>query len=231
MMQAIPIYIGFDSREASAYHVCCQSIIERATVPVAFHPLALNLLQGYTETHQDGSNAFIYSRFLVPWLQGTGHAIYLDGDMLVRGDVAELWALRRFDQGVQVVKHKDYETKAPLKYLGAKNENYPYKNWSSVMLWNAGFQKNRRLTPQFIAKQSGRYLHRFEWLDDDRVGELPATWNHLVAEYEPSDAKLYHFTLGAPCFGGEYAQQEGAWEWQRTLQNALAPLGGPATTG
>ena len=183
VMQVIPCYIGFDPREAAAYHVCCQSIIEHATVPVAFHPLALNLLQGYTEEHADGSNAFIYSRFLVPWLQGTGHAIYLDGDMLVRGDIAELWEMRRHDQGVQVVKH-DYETKAPVKYLGSKNENYPCKNWSSVMLWNCGFLKNRRLTPQFVSKATGRYLHRFEWLDDDRVGELPATWNHLCGEYD-----------------------------------------------
>jgi hypothetical protein len=40
---------------------------------------------------------------------------------------------------VQVVKH-DYKTKFPRKYLGTEmesaNENYPRKNWSSLILWN-----------------------------------------------------------------------------------------------
>jgi hypothetical protein len=234
-MLPIPIYVGFDPREAAAYHVCCQSILAQASVPVAFVPLALHLLGEYDERHGDGSNAFIYSRFLVPHLERWGgantHAIFLDGDMLARGDIAELWALRRHDVGVQVVKH-DYRTKYPTKYLGAKNDDYPRKNWSSVMLWNNRFLGNRQLTPAFVAKAPGSYLHRFAWLPDERIGDLPPEWNHLCMEQEPAaDCKLYHYTVGAPCFGGEYAAQEGAGEWHRTLRNALAPLGGPATTG
>jgi hypothetical protein len=234
-MLPIPVYVGYDPREAVAYHVCCQSILQHASVPVAFIPLALHLLRDYDEHHGDGSNAFIYSRFLVPHLERWGyantHAIFLDGDMILRGDIAELWEMRRYDVGVQVVKH-DYRTKHPVKYLGAVNEDYPRKNWSSVMLWNNRFLGNRKLVPEFVARAPGSYLHRFEWLPEDRIGELPAKFNHLCMEQEPaSAAKLLHFTVGTPCFGGEYARQEGAAEWQATLANALAPLGGPATTG
>jgi hypothetical protein len=234
-MRPIPIYVGYDPREAVAYHVCCQSIIEHASGPVAFIPLALPHLREYDETHGDGSNAFIYSRFLVPYLERWGdgnlHAIYIDGDMLVRDDIYKLWALRNPRMGLQVVQH-DYKTQHAQKYLGAKNEDYPCKNWSSVILWNCRFMENRKLTPEFIAAQPGSFLHRFEWLSPARVGELPAEWNHLCMEYPPADdAKLYHYTVGTPCFGGRYAEQEGATEWRLTLQNALAPLGQGATHG
>jgi hypothetical protein len=67
--EKINIFVGYDGVvEPVAYHVFCQSVIEKATIPVSFTPLALNTLKGYTETHKDGSNAFIYSRFLVPYL-------------------------------------------------------------------------------------------------------------------------------------------------------------------
>ena len=64
-MTPIPIFIGYDPRESIAYHTCANSIIRQSSKPVAIIPLALNLFNDYTETHTDGSNQFIYSRFLV----------------------------------------------------------------------------------------------------------------------------------------------------------------------
>jgi len=90
--ETIPVFIGYDPREAIAFHTCVNSIIRHATQPVSIHPLALNLLSGYEETHTDGSNHFIYSRFLVPHMAGyIGQAIYIDGDMIVKDDIAKLW--------------------------------------------------------------------------------------------------------------------------------------------
>jgi lipopolysaccharide biosynthesis glycosyltransferase len=214
-MKPIPIFIGYDPREAVAYHTCANSIIRQASQPVAIVPLALNLFSDYTETHTDGSNQFIYSRFLVPHLMGyTGHAIFMDGDMIVRSDIVELWNLREFDKDVQVVKH-DYKTKMTEKYLGAKNEDYPRKNWSSVILWNCNSHPNRRLTPEFVQKATGAELHRFTWIEDSRVGQLPPEWNWLPDEYGPNlDAKLLHYTLGTPCFH-EFATTPQGDEWHR----------------
>ncbi len=184
-------------------------------MPVAVVPLALNNFRDYTETHTDGSNQFIYSRFLVPYLMGySGHAIFIDGDMILRGDIAELWALRQSDKDVQVVKH-DYKTCMPVKYLGARNEDYPRKNWSSVILWNCSSFPNRRLTPEFVQHSTGSELHRFSWIDDDRIGTLPPEWNWLPDEYGPNaDAKLLHYTLGTPCFQ-EFADTPQGNEWHR----------------
>ena len=208
MFKPIKLVIGFDQRESVAYHTFCQSIIEHASAPLTFIPLAINSLKEYKEVHVDGSNDFIYSRFLTPYLNNfEGWAIFADGDMICQADIKELWNLRDESKALLVVKH-NYETKVSKKYLGNKNENYPRKNWSSVILWNCSHPKHRILTPEFIAKQPGSYLHRFSWLDDSDIGELPKEWNWLAIEYpENKNAKLIHYTLGTPCFK-EYKDSE-----------------------
>ena len=42
----INIFIGYDPREAVAYHVCANSFLRHASVPLAFTPLALKGLKG-----------------------------------------------------------------------------------------------------------------------------------------------------------------------------------------
>lgn len=212
----IPIFIGYDPREAIAYHVCSNSIIRHSSQPVAISPLALNILKDYDETHTDGSNHFIYSRFLVPHLMNyKGWAIFMDGDMLLRDDITKLWELRDESKAVQVVKHQ-YRTRLTEKYLGAKNEDYPRKNWSSVILWNCGHPGNAKVTPEFIQSATGAQVHRFTWLTDDLVGELPKEWNWLDIEYDHTpDAKLVHYTLGTPCFHEFSNQGSFSNEWHR----------------
>jgi lipopolysaccharide biosynthesis glycosyltransferase len=200
-MKKINIFIGYDDREAIAYHVCTNSLIRHATIPLSITPLALSNLNDYVENHQDGSNKFIYSRFLTPYIMDyNGWAIFIDGDMIVLDDIAKLWNMRDERYAVMCVHH-DYKTKKEFKYLGAKNENYPRKNWSSVVLWNCGHQANRIITPEYIKNATGAHLHRFNWLDDNEIGEIPIEWNWLPDEFGPNiNAKLLHFTLGTPCF-------------------------------
>lgn len=209
----IRVTIGYDHREAVAYHTFCQSILEKSSMPVSFTPLVLQALPGYQETHTDGSNTFIYSRFLTPFLHGfSGWAIFADGDMICRDDIAKLWSLRDESKAVMCVKH-DYKTKAQDKYLGNKNQDYPRKNWSSLVLWNCGHAANQILAPEFVMKQTGAYLHRFTWLPDELVGELPKEWNWLTTEYPDNyDASLLHYTLGTPCFV-DYKNCDMADEW------------------
>jgi lipopolysaccharide biosynthesis glycosyltransferase len=211
----IPIFIGYDPRESIAYHVCANSIIRQCSQPVSLTPLALNMLRSYNETHTDGSNHFIYSRFLVPNLmQYKGWAIFIDGDMLLRDDITKLIDLADEQYAVMVVKH-NYKTKMTTKYLGSKNEDYPCKNWSSVILWNCAHPKNKILTPDFIESATGAQLHRFTWLDDNDVGSLPIEWNWLPDELGPNpSAKLLHYTLGTPSFH-EFATTPMSDEWHR----------------
>lgn len=201
----IQLFAGFDEREEVGYHAFCSSVIQHATVPVSITPLSLSTVQRiYGAGHRDGSNGFIYLRFLIPYLMRfEGWAIFCDGsDMLMRADIAELADLYDPYKAVQVVKH-DYRTKHPRKYIGtpmeADNADYPRKQWSSVMLINCGHYAWRDMTPAKVAAMTGRHLHRFEFIDDNRIGELPKEWNHLVGEQEENPAaKLVHFTLGIP---------------------------------
>lgn len=219
----IRIFVGYDPREVVACNVFQHSVLEHSSRPVSFIPLARKTLANdYIDYHGDGSNDFIYSRFLIPHLcDYMGWAIFADGDMLCRDDIVKLWDMRDPNKAVQVVKH-EYKTKHPVKYLGARNDDYPRKNWSSVIIWNCSHPANAKLTPSVVGVKPGSYLHRFEWLEDKDIGELPAEWNWLVTEYPKLDsAALVHYTLGAPCFGG-YHYCDYADEWHQTLSQVLS---------
>jgi lipopolysaccharide biosynthesis glycosyltransferase len=224
MSDKINIVVGFDQREAVAYHTFTQSVIEKSSIPVFFTPLAVNTLKDYKETHKDRSNDFIYSRFLTPYLNNfTGWAIFADGDMVCQSDIKELWDLRDESKALLVVKH-NYETKKSIKYLGNINENYPRKNWSSLILWNCAHPKHRMLTPEFIANQSGKFLHRFSWLEDHDIGELPVEWNWLAVEYPVNTkAKIIHYTLGTPCFK-DYKDTDMSDNWFNVHRRSLEGL-------
>lgn len=216
----IPLYIGFDPRESVTAFVLIQSVLQTASQPVADIPLHRPQLRNF-DGQQDGTNSFIYSRFLVPSLQCfEGWAIYCDSDMLFLDDIAKLWALRDESKAVMVVKH-DYKTRHKLKSVGtaleARNEDYPRKNWSSMVLWNCGHPRNRIVTREFAESAGGRALHRFEWLSDEEIGELPKEWNWLVGEYDFNpEAKLVHYTLGAPCFDF-YRRCDYSEEWHKAF--------------
>ena len=215
MAETIHIFIGYDSVESVAYHTLCESILSRASVPVAFHPVKRSMLKDIHNRPLDEtqSNEFSITRFLVPYLmEYKGYAIFMDCDMLVLDDIKKLFDHVDWQKSVSVVKH-DYTPKDTVKYLGAIQHPYPRKNWSSVMVFNCFHQHCRNLTPEYVNTASGLDLHRFKWTFDDLIGELPADWNHLVSEYPPNpNAKLVHYTVGGPYFN-EYAHCEYSDEW------------------
>lgn len=223
-LNKITVVVGFDQKEAIAYHTFCQSILEKSTIPVHFIPLAINSLYFYNENHNDGSNNFIYSRFLTPYLcDFKGFAVYADGDMICNADISELADLFDTSKAVQLVKH-DYKTKRSIKYFGNENKNYPRKNWSSMVIFNCQHPANRVLTPQFIQEHDGAFLHRFQWLQDDEIGELDSTWNYLAIEYKPrKDVKLIHYTLGTPCLV-DFKEAEMSEIWWNTYSRVIEGL-------
>lgn len=215
----LKIFIGYDPAETIAYHVLSHSILRQASGPISITPVNKSNLPMLTRPKQDGSTEFSFSRFLVPYLSDfTGWSIFMDSDMLVMCDIYELVQHMDHSKAVCVVKH-DYKTKHATKFLNNKNEDYPCKNWSSLMLFNN--KKCDGLTPYIVNEESGKHLHRFEWCGLDKVGEVPKEFNHLVGEYkENKKAKIAHYTLGAPCFE-EYAECEFSKEWFQEKEKML----------
>ncbi len=219
----IKVFIGYDSRESVAFSVLSHSIHVRASQPVCIAPLMLSQLGGihHRERHQLQSTDFSFSRFLTPYLCNyEGWSIFMDCDMLVREDIADLWSLRDERYAVQVVKHV-HVPRESTKFLDQPQSRYEKKNWSSVMLFNNA--RCRALTPEYVNTATGLELHQFKWLGDDAlIGALPHRWNHLVG-YDEHDthAANVHYTIGGPYFA-EYAYCEFSGEWRAEREQMLS---------
>jgi hypothetical protein len=219
-MSSLPltVYSGYDERESVGFHTFTQSLIDTSD-SVQLVPINSRISE---KAQTDGTNAFTKARFLVPWLNHfNGWALFVDGvDMLLREDVSKILENKNDWKAVHVVKH-NYQTKHKIKYVGTSmetdNQDYPCKNWSSVILFNCAHFSCRKLTPEFVNQSSGKDLHNFSWVDEHRLGDLPISWNWLVDEYGSNEkAKLLHWTAGIPGFR-HYANSPHSDEWFRTM--------------
>ena len=64
-MKTLKIFIGYDPKEAVAFHVLCHSLMQRSSKPISITPINLKNLKGlYSRQHdQRQSNEFSFSRF------------------------------------------------------------------------------------------------------------------------------------------------------------------------
>jgi hypothetical protein len=216
----IHVFCGFDRRESVGFHVFVSSLLEHASRPVSVHPLS-------SRGMPVGSNEFTFSRFLVPWLCGfTGRAIFCDGaDMLCLGDIVEVDALFNPGFAVQVVKRPSYRTAHREKYVGTimqcPNVDYPRKQWASVMLINCAAPEWRAFTPETLGPMPWRKTLQFEFLRDERIGDLPEKWNRVVDEGDAIEgAALLHWTAGIPAFS-HYRDAPGASQWHAQRSRML----------
>jgi hypothetical protein len=219
----IHLFCGYDAREAIGFHVFVASVLQRASVPVAIHPLDAKGLPA-------GSNSFTFSRFLVPYLMGfKGHAIFADAsDMLMLADIAELDALFNPGYALQVVQHPDYSSRHARKYVGTGMEcdqsNYDRKNWASLMLINCEHPAWGISNPLRIRQMAPLDLLQLRFALSAEIGTLDSKWNRLVDEGHPVEsAAVLHWSSGIPGFT-HYANAPGAEHWfeQRSAMLAVA---------
>ncbi|EMS67417.1 hypothetical protein TRIUR3_19138 [Triticum urartu] len=128
---------------------------------------------------------------------------------------------------VVCVKH-EYAPLETTKMDGAMQTVYPRKNWSSMVLYNCAHPKNvATLTPDAVSTKTGAFLHRFSWLEDDEIGEVPFVWNFLVGhnKVDPDDPttkpKALHYTCGGPWFD-RYRDCEFADLWIKEAEELRA---------
>lgn len=233
------IWIGWDPREAAAFAVCRHSIKRHLSQDIPINGLVLDNLRArglysrpsQTRINSDGykqlwdtisdapmATEFSNSRFLVPQLAVSGLALFMDCDMLARADLVELFDYIESQprKAVWCVKHR-HEPTNTVKMDGQVQTIYARKNWSSVCVFDVVHPANRSLTLDVVNKATGRDLHRFFWLADCDIGELPVEWNWLAGHSTPSVVpKIVHHTDGSPCMAG-YENAAYAGEWRAEL--------------
>jgi hypothetical protein len=211
----ISLFCGYDPREHEGWETFVSSVRRRASVRVDFKKCQ--------DIEQVGTNAFTMARFLVPdKMHFRGRAIFCDAsDQVMLADIAELD--RWFDPqcAVQVVKHKTYKTKHPIKYIGTEMEcpniDYERKNWASVMLINCEHRAWRHMTEKAVKDTRIRDLLQFKFLPDEVIGELNPEWNRLVDEGHPTEGAILHWTAGIPLFA-HYKDAPAANVWRKEYE-------------
>jgi hypothetical protein len=193
LSEPIRVYVGTDETQMVAVQVLEYSIRRFATRPVEVVPM-LNLP---VPTPKDPANrprtGFSFARFLIPSLAGhRGKAIYLDADMLVFGDIADLW-----------------DTPMGASKVLCTRQDQPPITWQN----NAHFQPGRQMSVMLIdcekcmwkiddivrGLDEGKYGYRQLMSDlcvlqPNEIGEnLDPMWNCLE-HFEAGRTKLLHFT-------------------------------------
>ncbi len=194
------IFIGFDSREEICYDVLKYSLEKNSPAPLDIMPLKIRDLAREIAFNRSQdplqSTEFTYTRFLVPYLCGyKGVVLFMDCDMLCFADIQEIFDLDMSGYWLRVVKH-DHRPMSTIKMDGKVQTSYPRKNWSSFMLLNC--EKLTMWTKEAVETQTGKWLHRFEPIPDERIGDIPKTWN-VLDRYDAA-TKLIHYTEGGPWF-------------------------------
>ena len=212
-------FIGWDSREEIAYEVAKRSLLDKTSIDIEVIPIKQGELRNknlYWRDHDPlSSTEFSFTRFLTPYLAGyKGWAVFCDCDFLFRHDVAGLEDYMDGERAVYVVKHQ-YNPPEKTKMDGAVQTQYPRKNWSSFMLMNCAHPAMQILTPELVSRETGLYLHRFQWLENKYIGELPLAYNYLEGWHNKEDCPnpiAVHFTRGGPWFR-DYMHVEYGDEW------------------
>jgi lipopolysaccharide biosynthesis glycosyltransferase len=206
-MMPLNLYIGYDTKEKIASDVCEYSVKKNSSINLTVDLLIKKNLEEkkllYRKDDKLSSTEFTFSRFLVPFLnEYKGWAIFCDCDFLWTGDIKRLLDKKDEKYAVMCVQH-DYNPKSEIKMDGRQQLMYPRKNWSSMVLWNCSHPANKKIDINMVNNETGKFLHRFGWLEDKLIGNLDYKWNWLVGWYEETSnnkPEAIHFTEGGPWF-------------------------------
>lgn len=239
----LPVFIGYDRREAIAFDVCRFSLLRHASIPLHVQALRQDELRarglyrrqallrdGQRVDAVDGrpfSTEFSFTRFLVPALCGyDGWALFVDCDFLFLADVAELPACA--DDGKAAMVCRQIHVPAENTKMDAQVQTtYRRKNWSSLMLLNCGHPAVKALTVDAVNERPGSWLHGFDWLDDADIGDLPHAWN-WIAGVTSGAPRAVHYTAGGPWFPA-YTETAYAREWRDAYAQACAAARGASS--
>jgi len=197
------IFVGYDGKHTDAAATCVNSIYyamgSQMSKTVEVELLDISKIPEYTREYKNQSTEFAYSRFLVPYLSNyEGMSIFVDDDYIFTKDIRNLFYFINHDQAVSCVQH-NFEEKYNTKFNNEKDVWYPKKLWSSLMVFNNEHPDCKKLTPEIVNTESGKYLHQFEWTD--KIGSIPKMWAWTEGYDDINSihhARGLHWTRGGP---------------------------------
>src|SRR5690348_7515960 len=120
-METVRVYVGTDRSQLLAVKILEHSIKRHTKLPVEVHPMLDLPIRKTKDPRQGQRTGFSFSRFCIPDLAGyKGRAIYMDADMLVFKDIAELWNWP-FDSHTILLQKTLTEEQARKNKVGAPN--------------------------------------------------------------------------------------------------------------
>lgn len=214
------VFVGTDESQTVATRVLEHSIRRHASEPVTIHPMAnLNVPRPRKAANRPRTG-FSFARFLIPQLCGyRGRALYVDADMQVFSDLAELWEIPFGDQTVLCTNQPD----APDAWANHRSFFEPGRQMS-VMLLDCS-----RLDWRIEEIVGGLDEERYDYRDlmfnmcivdaaaiEDRI---PPEWNCLEW-HEPGRSKLTHYTV-VPTQPWKNDENPLRFVWERGYREAV----------
>lgn len=193
-VEPLRIFIGTEPSQVVAHQVLAHSIRVNASIPVEITPMLDLDIPVPVDVENRARVGFSFTRFAIPELCGYhGRALYLDADMLVFGDVAELAGLAF--EGRRLLCTSQPEPPAAW----ADKASFRPGRHSAVMLLDTSLLPWK--PADIIAGlDAGRYTYDQLVHDqclvapDDIADTIPVEWNSLE-RYEPGKTRLVHYTV------------------------------------
>jgi hypothetical protein len=192
--EPIRVFVGADDSQLVAAAVLEHSIRKYASRPVEFTVMKDMDVPTPKDPANRARTGFSFYRFLIPKLCGyEGRALYLDCDMQVFADMAELWDIP-FDGNTVLCTN---QPEPPEQWKDDPNFK-PGRHLAVMMLDCARLPWN--VDEIVRGLDQGRYDYKQLMSDlcivpQDEIAErIPTEWNSLE-QYEPGKTKLLHYTV------------------------------------
>jgi hypothetical protein len=218
-LEPMHVFAGTDESQYVATKVLEHSFKKHASGPVILHPMTADGIPMPKDKENRPRTGFSFCRFTIPERMGfKGRGLYVDADMLVFADVAELWRIPFGEQKVLCT----YQGDPPPAWRD--NKFFHRGRQFSVMLldcerlpWRIddivqGLDEKRYTYPQLMFELCLVKPHEIE----DRI---PPGWNHLE-HYEPGDTRLIHYTV-VPTQPWKHRGNPFGHLWDRALAEAV----------
>ena len=156
------------------------SIKEQTLARVKFETLDRNWYEG----QRYGAQRFGRMRFMIPHYFGyRGRAIHLDADMLVFGDILELWE--------QTAPPRVFGPSVGVRFQRHRHSRSQPGVDTSMMVLDCSTLSGWESVPTYVARDAHASVITGEWWSF-RPWEVEGKWNDLD-HYEP-ETKLIHYT-------------------------------------